>query len=103
MARHPSQLYEVLLEGVLLFIILWSLKGRPWQDDHNKRWPHGSMLALFLIGYGFFRFAVEFVREPDPQLGTVWLALTMGQVLSLVMAVAGGMLWIWRKKAAEIS
>ncbi len=99
--RHPSQLYEVLLEGVCLFVILWSLKARPWQKEHAPGWPHGSMLALFLILYGSFRFGVEFFREPDPQLGRVFAAMTMGQVLSMAMVISGIILWTWRRKAAE--
>jgi len=101
--RHPSQLYEVLLEGVFLFIILWSLKARPWHDKHNRWWPHGSMLALFLILYGTFRFMVEFVREPDPQLGRVLAGMTMGQLLSLVMAISGILLWIRLQKVPKTS
>jgi phosphatidylglycerol:prolipoprotein diacylglycerol transferase len=99
--RHPSQLYEVLLEGVFLFMVLWSLKARPWQEQNRKWWPHGSMLALFFILYGLVRFLVEFVREPDPQLGQVLLGMTMGQLLSFTMVISGGMLWAWRRKAAE--
>ena len=101
--RHPSQLYEALLEGVLLFIILWSLKARPWQDKGNKLWPHGSMLVLFLILYGIFRFLVELVREPDPQLGRVLAGMTMGQLLSLIMVVSGILLWTWRSRASDRS
>jgi len=56
--RHPSQIYEFLLEGVLLFAILWSLRRRPW--------PEGSLLAIFLLLYGVFRIFVEFFRQPDP-------------------------------------
>jgi phosphatidylglycerol:prolipoprotein diacylglycerol transferase len=103
--RHPSQLYEFLLEGVLLFSILWSLKAKPWQKKgrRGKNWPHGSMLALFLILYGIFRIVVECVREPDPQLGTLAMGLTMGQILSSLMILAGLLLWLVRKKAAKES
>jgi phosphatidylglycerol:prolipoprotein diacylglycerol transferase len=79
--RHPSQLYECFLEGLVLFVILWVLKDR--------KLPSGSLLAVFLIGYGVFRFAVEFVREPDAQLGFILGPLTMGQVLSSFMVAAG--------------
>ena len=82
LARHPSQLYQFALEGVLLFIILWWFSAKPR--------PRMAVSGLFLICYSVFRFAVEFVREPDAQLGYVafnWL--TMGQALSLPMAVAG--------------
>jgi phosphatidylglycerol:prolipoprotein diacylglycerol transferase len=80
--RHPSMLYEVLLEGVLLFVILW------WFS--SKRRPRMAVSALFLIGYGAFRFAVEFVREPDEHIGYLtggWL--TMGHILTLPMIVVG--------------
>jgi phosphatidylglycerol:prolipoprotein diacylglycerol transferase len=79
--RHPSQLYEALLEGLLLFIILrlvWRLKPRV-----------GVVSATFLIGYGIFRTLVEFVREPDVQVGYVLGPFTMGQLLSLAPIVGG--------------
>jgi len=94
--RHPSQLYEALLEGLVLFILLWSLKHKPWAEKPSRFWPHGSMLALFLIGYGIARFVVEFVREPDPYLGEILVGLTMGQTLSLLMIAAGSLLWTWK-------
>lgn len=83
--RHPSQLYEAFSEGLLLFIILWSIR--------KKAWAKNNMLAFFLIGYGFFRFLVEFVREPDPQLGLLFLHLSMGQYLCLGMILLGVGLW----------
>ena len=98
--RHPSQLYEALLEGVVLFSILWAVKARPWQPASSRRWPHGAVLALFLGLYGCFRFLVEFVREPDPQLGLIGSFLSMGQVLSLTMIAAAPLLWWWRRRAA---
>ena len=82
LARHPSQLYQFALEGVLFFIILWWFSAKPR--------PRMAVSGLFLICYGVFRFAVEFVRQPDAQLGYLafdWL--TMGQVLSLPMVIAG--------------
>ena len=94
--RHPSQLYEALLEGVLLFGILWSLKHKPWQEQPSRLWPHGSMLALFLILYGIFRVLVEFFREPDAHLGEIFLSLTMGQLLSMSMTAVGLLLWALR-------
>jgi phosphatidylglycerol:prolipoprotein diacylglycerol transferase len=80
--RHPSQLYEAALEGVVLFIILWLYSARPR--------PVRAVSGLFLVCYGVFRFTVEFVREPDAQLGYIafdWL--TMGQLLSLPMILFG--------------
>jgi phosphatidylglycerol:prolipoprotein diacylglycerol transferase len=80
--RHPSQLYEALLEGVLLFMILWLYSARPR--------PPMAVSGLFLIGYGLLRFGVEFVREPDAHIGYFAFGwLTMGQALSVPMVVAG--------------
>jgi phosphatidylglycerol:prolipoprotein diacylglycerol transferase len=97
--RHPSQLYEATLEGLILFLILWGIKAKPWQPVHSSRWPHGSLLALFLGLYGCFRFMVEFVREPDPQIGLIGSILSMGQVLCLLMLGVGILLWFGRKIA----
>jgi phosphatidylglycerol---prolipoprotein diacylglyceryl transferase len=86
--RHPSMLYEMALEGVVLFVILWWYSSRPR--------PAGAVSGLFLLCYGVFRFIVEFVRVPDQHLGYLafnWL--TMGQLLSLPMIFVG--LWLlWR-------
>ncbi|MCP5324752.1 MAG: prolipoprotein diacylglyceryl transferase [Oceanospirillaceae bacterium] len=80
--RHPSQLYEMFLEGVVLFTILWWFSSRPR--------PQMAVSALFLIFYGSFRFAVEFVREPDSQIGFALLGwMTRGQELSLPMIIGG--------------
>jgi phosphatidylglycerol:prolipoprotein diacylglycerol transferase len=85
--RHPSQLYEAGLEGLLLFVVLW------WYTQRRR--PVGAVAGLFLLGYGVLRFAVEFVRQPDTQLGYLaWSWLTMGQVLSLpVMLFGCWLLW----------
>lgn len=85
--RHPSELYEFALEGVALFAILWWFSSRPR--------PRAQVSALFLIGYGSFRFIAEFAREPDAFLGFLALGLTMGQWLSLPMIVAGLVLFAW--------
>lgn len=83
--RHPSQLYEAVLEGLLLFIILFALSRK------KPTFPRGTLLGVFLMLYGCFRFAIEFVRQPDAQLGyllgTGWL--TMGQVLSVPLIIVG--------------
>lgn len=79
--RHPSQLYEAFFEGFLLFMILWSLR--------NRKLKQGGLLGIYLVGYGIFRFFIEFFREPDPQLGFVILGLTMGQLLCFGMIVVG--------------
>jgi phosphatidylglycerol:prolipoprotein diacylglycerol transferase len=90
--RHPSQLYEALFEGIFLFVVLWSLR-------HRFRVP-GAMLALYLFGYGTVRFFIEFFREPDVHLGFVFIALSMGQILCLLM-IAGSvllMMYLYRRR-----
>jgi phosphatidylglycerol:prolipoprotein diacylglycerol transferase len=84
--RHPSQLYQMALEGIALFVILWWYSSKPR--------PRGQVSALFLIGYGGFRFICEFAREPDSFLGLLALGLSMGQWLSLPMVAAGIYFWI---------
>ena len=79
--RHPSELYEFFLEGVVLFTVLWIYARTPR--------PLGAISGLFLIGYGSLRFLVEFTREPDNFLGLLSLGLSMGQWLSLPMIIAG--------------
>jgi phosphatidylglycerol:prolipoprotein diacylglycerol transferase len=85
--RHPSQLYQFALEGVLLFVILWLYSAKPR--------PTGAISAMFLIGYGVLRFAAEFFREPDDFLGLLAFSLTMGQWLSLPMILAGMAMLAW--------
>ena len=85
--RHPSQLYQFALEGVLLFIILWLYSAKPR--------PTGAVSAMFLIGYGVLRFAAEFFREPDDFLGLLAFSLSMGQWLSLPMILAGIAMLAW--------
>lgn len=90
--RHPSQLYEFALEGLALFVIVWLYARKPR--------PVGAVSAVFLIGYGSFRFLVEFTREPDSFLGPLALGLSMGQWLSLPMIAAGLGLLAWAKRRA---
>jgi len=94
MPRHPSQLYEFLLEGVLLFCLLWWL--------HRKNVPGGVPFFTFFLGYGCFRFLVEFFRQPDEQLGFLWGGATMGQLLSLPMIIFGlvGLVMVLRRNNA---
>jgi phosphatidylglycerol:prolipoprotein diacylglycerol transferase len=91
--RHPSELYEFGLEGIVLFIIVWFFSAKPR--------PMGAVSGLFLSGYGTFRFLVEFTREPDDFLGLLSLGLSMGQWLSLPMIIAGVvmMAWAYRRKS----
>jgi phosphatidylglycerol:prolipoprotein diacylglycerol transferase len=94
-ARHPSQLYEFTLEGVVLFSVLWFYSRKPR--------PRYAVSGLFALLYGLFRFSVEFVREPDVQLGFIafdWL--TMGQLLSLPLIAIGLLLLWWSRSAPTV-
>lgn len=88
--RHPSQLYQFLLEGVLLFVLLWFYARK-------ERKP-GQVAAAFLMGYGVLRFIAEYFREPDDFLGLLGLGLSMGQWLCVPMMVGGAVLWLWAGK-----
>ena len=83
LSRHPSQLYEAILEGVILFLILMYFKNK----DYLKK--PGLISGLFLIFYSIFRFFIEFVRVPDEQLGYLIFELSMGQIISLIFFVIG--------------
>jgi len=88
LARHPSQLYQAALEGLLLFLVVWIYSARPR--------PRLAVTGVFLGGYGLFRFAVEFAREPDTHLGFVAFGwLTRGQLLSVPMMAAGLVVVFW--------
>jgi len=90
-SRHPSQLYEFALEGVVLLAVLWWFSLRPR--------PRGAVSGAFLLGYGVLRFLVEFTREPDGFLGLLSFGLSMGQWLSAPMIVAGAVMIVWAYKA----
>ena len=94
LARHPSQLYQALLEGLVLFLVLWVASRRPR--------PRYTIAGLFALLYGCFRFMVEFVRVPDAQMGDGgYLAfgwLTMGQLLSLPLILLG-LFWLWKARS----
>lgn len=93
-ARHPSQLYQMGMEGILLFIILWLFSNKPR--------PTGQVSAVFLIGYGTFRFLAEFTREPDNFLGLLAGGMSMGQWLSVPMIVAGIALYITASRKSVV-
>ena len=93
--RHPSQLYEAFLEGIFLFIILWTLRKR--------KFPAGFHFCLYLIGYGLIRFFIEFVRQPDPQLGFILGPFTMGQLFCFCMIMGGSIIIIVRRNADKKS
>ena len=86
-ARHPSQIYQFLLEGLLLFALLW------WYG--RKPRALGQVSAAFLVGYGVFRFIAEYFREPDAFLGLLALNMSMGQWLCVPMIGIGIALWVW--------
>jgi phosphatidylglycerol:prolipoprotein diacylglycerol transferase len=93
-ARHPSQLYEAFLEGIVLFLVLWIYSKKPR--------PMMAVSGLFLIVYGLSRVLIEFVREPDPQIGYLALGwITMGQVLSAPMVIAGVILMVLAYRRAR--
>jgi phosphatidylglycerol:prolipoprotein diacylglycerol transferase len=91
--RHPSQLYEFGLEGVLLFLILWIYSSKPRET--------GTVSALFLIGYGSFRFLAEFTRQPDANLGILSLGMSMGQWLSLPMILVGLVMYVYHQRKGQ--
>ena len=86
-ARHPSQLYQFGMEGLLLFALLWWYGRKPRAT--------GQVAAAFLVGYGVFRFIAEYFREPDNFLGLLAGGMSMGQWLCLPMMGAGIALWVW--------
>ncbi|MGN6826910.1 prolipoprotein diacylglyceryl transferase [Paucibacter sp. M5-1] len=88
--RHPSQLYQFLGEGLLLFVVLWFYAKKPRAT--------GQVSGVFLIGYGLMRFLAEFFREPDDFLGLRAFNLSQGQWLSLPMIAAGGLIWLWASR-----
>jgi phosphatidylglycerol:prolipoprotein diacylglycerol transferase len=91
-ARHPSQIYQMLLEGLLLFVLLWLYARKPR--------GRGQVSGAFLVGYGVLRFVAEFFREPDSFLGVLALGLSMGQWLCLPMMAVGAWLWARGSRAA---
>ena len=91
---HPSQLYEAVLEGLVLFLLLWWFSSKPRAV--------GAVSGLFLIGYGSMRFIVEFVRMPDAHIGYLWGDwFTMGQLLSTPMILAGIAFVIWANRTQK--
>jgi phosphatidylglycerol:prolipoprotein diacylglycerol transferase len=91
--RHASQLYEALFEGIVLFILLWLIRKKKMFD--------GFLIGIYICGYGFVRFFIEFFREPDSQLGFVLGPLSMGQILCILMMTAGMAILFWRKQASS--
>jgi phosphatidylglycerol:prolipoprotein diacylglycerol transferase len=87
--RHPSQIYQFLMEGLMLFVLLWLFARKPRKQ--------GEVAAAFLLGYGIFRFIAEFFREPDAHLGLLSLGMSMGQWLCVPMILGGAGMWLWAR------
>ena len=90
LSRHPSQIYEAIFEGLILFIILNFFISKGGKRD-------GYVSSLFLIFYSIFRFLIEFTREPDAHIGYIIFNLSMGQLLSIVVLFLGILLWHYKK------
>jgi phosphatidylglycerol:prolipoprotein diacylglycerol transferase len=97
LGRHPSQLYEALFEGILLFLILFYLNKK---IIYKK---HGLISALFLIFYSVFRFILEFLRAPDEQIGYLIFNLTMGQIISVFFIFVGIILFYFKNEKKQIN
>ncbi len=95
--RHPTQIYEALLEGIILFLILMNFRNK------NFLFRPGLISSLFLIFYSIFRFSIEFLRVPDEQLGYLLFNLTMGQILSVIFILAGLVLFYFKNENKQIS
>lgn len=93
MPRHPSQLYEAFLEGIVLFVVLYIMSRR------KNLPPQGAFIGTFILGYGIVRFLIEFVRVPDAQLGYLFGCITMGQLLSLPLIAIGAGLLVYAYRA----
>ena len=92
--RHPSQLYEAAFEGIFLFLVMWFI--------FRKRCKiKGSMIGIYMIGYGLVRFMIEFVRQPDTHLGLIISFFSMGQILCIAMVVLGVGFYIYRRMMNE--
>lgn len=88
--RHPSQLYQGVGEGLVLFFLLWTLRKQSFIRE--------NLLSIYLVAHGSLRFLLEFFREPDEQLGFITLGLSMGQLLSLAMIAVGIAVYLYNKK-----
>ena len=97
LSRHPSQLYEAVLEGIILFLILIYFRKKNYLEIP------GLISALFLILYSIFRFIVEFFRVPDEQLGYLILSLSMGQIISLIFIIFGIILFYVKNENKQIN
>ena len=91
--RHPSQLYEALLEGIVLFIVMWLIRKKTKFD--------GFLLGIYIFGYGLARFIAEFFREPDYNVDIILANISIGQLLCLLMMLGGIALLVWRKNAPQ--
>ncbi len=97
LGRHPSQLYEAIFEGIVLFLILLYFRKK---NFHKK---NGLISALFLIFYSIFRFVIEFLRVPDDQLGYLVFNLTMGQIISILFILFGIILFYFKNENKQLN
>ena len=97
LTRHPSQLYEAILEGIILFSILIYFRKKKFLEKP------GLISSIFLIIYSFFRFIIEFFREPDEQLGYLIFNLSMGQIISLIFIFLGIILFYFKNENKQIN
>jgi phosphatidylglycerol:prolipoprotein diacylglycerol transferase len=95
--RHPSQIYEALMEGLLLFLLMWT-----FSRSEGVRARFGMLTGTFLMGYGTARIVGEFFREPDKFLGFLWAGATMGQLLSIPMILAGAGLVAFSRRRVDV-
>ena len=95
--RHPTQIYEALLEGIILFIILLNFKNK------NFLLKPGLISSLFIIFYSIFRFSIEFLRIPDAHIGYLLFNLTMGQILSIILVLTGLVLFYFKNENKQIN
>ena len=97
LSRHPTQIYEAILEGIILFIILMNFQRK------NFLFKPGLISSLFLIFYSIFRFSIEFLRVPDAQIGYIFFNLSMGQILSVILILAGLVLFYFKNENKQIN
>jgi phosphatidylglycerol---prolipoprotein diacylglyceryl transferase len=93
--RHPSQIYQALGEGLLLFVLMWLYS--------RKERARGQVAAAFVLGYGVLRFVAEYFRQPDDYLGLLQFGMSMGQWLCVPMVLVGGGLWWWFGQKAKVA
>jgi phosphatidylglycerol---prolipoprotein diacylglyceryl transferase len=92
--RHPSQIYEAILEGIVVFLILWIIRNNNKFED--------KLIGIYMFSYGFFRIIIEFFRQPDSQIGYIFNFLTLGQIFSFIMVIIGVILIVYSNKIKKV-